>query len=145
MRRICTKCNKEKDFDDFGYDKRYGVRSCCKKCRANQEKERRKSIGKKHYRVLSIASTYNVSKEEAKKLSEIKNCQICNIEFTINKKNTRSATGQSIDHCHQTGKVRGVICSGCNLALGHARDNIDVLKSMILYLEKAEQNQIINQ
>jgi hypothetical protein len=40
-----------------------------------------------------------------------------------------------IDHDHNTGKVRGLLCSFCNLSLGFARDNIDVLQCMIKYLE----------
>ncbi len=38
------------------------------------------------------------------------------------------------DHCHATGKVRGVLCHHCNLMLGHARDNSDVLANAIKYL-----------
>jgi hypothetical protein len=40
------------------------------------------------------------------------------------------------DHCHTTGKVRGILCQRCNLILGHARDRIAVLKAAIAYLEK---------
>ena len=39
-----------------------------------------------------------------------------------------------VDHCHASGKVRGVLCNSCNNILGHARDNIDVLKSAAEYL-----------
>jgi hypothetical protein len=39
------------------------------------------------------------------------------------------------DHDHSTGDFRGWICFNCNTALGHARDNIEVLKKLINYLE----------
>ena len=144
MTRKCSKCKKEKHYDDFGYDKRYGVRSCCKRCRADREKDRRKSMGKDYFRILSVASTYKVSREKAKAMCETKMCEICGVEFTKNKKNVRSATGQAIDHCHQTGIIRGVICSGCNLALGHARDDKNILKSMIEYLQRFEDRALAN-
>lgn len=40
------------------------------------------------------------------------------------------------DHDHLTGKFRGWLCSGCNSALGHAGDNIALLKKLIGYLER---------
>lgn len=38
------------------------------------------------------------------------------------------------DHCHTTKRVRGVLCNHCNLMLGHARDNPDVLTKASNYL-----------
>jgi hypothetical protein len=40
-----------------------------------------------------------------------------------------------VDHCHSSGKVRGVLCNPCNNVLGTAKDNIDILKAAITYLE----------
>lgn len=42
-----------------------------------------------------------------------------------------------VDHCHDSGKVRGLLCYNCNCLLGQARDRIDILKNAIAYLEKA--------
>lgn len=44
--------------------------------------------------------------------------------------------GLYVDHCHKTGKVRGLLCSTCNLGIGYAKDNVEILKNMIKYLEK---------
>lgn len=41
----------------------------------------------------------------------------------------------AVDHCHTTGKVRGYLCSHCNLMLGHAQDNPEVLRRAAQYLE----------
>ncbi len=40
------------------------------------------------------------------------------------------------DHCHKTLKFRGILCNGCNTALGLAQDNIEKLQKMINYLTK---------
>lgn len=45
-----------------------------------------------------------------------------------------------IDHCHTTGKVRGLLCRNCNLALGHVKDNTGVLKNLIGYLTAAAES-----
>lgn len=41
-----------------------------------------------------------------------------------------------LDHCHASGKVRGVLCPGCNILLGHAKDDTFRLTQAIAYLEK---------
>jgi len=40
----------------------------------------------------------------------------------------------SLDHCHKTGKIRGLLCNNCNLALGNFKDNVRFLKKAIKYL-----------
>lgn len=42
-----------------------------------------------------------------------------------------------VDHCHWTGKVRGILCPSCNSALGLFKDNIATLENAIQYLSRA--------
>lgn len=39
-----------------------------------------------------------------------------------------------VDHCHKTGKVRGLLCHECNTFIGLINDDISILKSIINYL-----------
>lgn len=59
-------------------------------------------------------------------------CAICNTHHTI----IHEKTGKSlhVDHCHTTGKVRGLLCYQCNAGLGYFRDNTNYLQSAINYL-----------
>ena len=53
--------------------------------------------------------------------------------------NTTKRNGKTkrfaIDHCHSSQKVRGLLCAFCNALIGYARDDIEILRSAILYLE----------
>ena len=42
----------------------------------------------------------------------------------------------SVDHDHSTGKVRGLLCIRCNTVLGNALDSVEILKNLIVYLNK---------
>ncbi len=55
-------------------------------------------------------------------------CQIC--------KSMPSTHKLAVDHCHVSGKNRGLLCLHCNCGLGNARHSIPILRSMITYLEK---------
>jgi len=65
-------------------------------------------------------------------LEQDNKCCVCYIELDQCKQ-------ISIDHCHKSGDVRGLLCSRCNLMLGMVEDNIDILQSAINYLAKEEQ------
>lgn len=49
-----------------------------------------------------------------------------------------SRSGWHTDHCHSTGKVRGILCHGCNVAVGHAKDQPTVLRGLADYLEQSD-------
>ena len=41
----------------------------------------------------------------------------------------------AVDHCHKTGKIRGLLCAHCNHGLGNFKDNIEIIKNAIKYLK----------
>ena len=80
---------------------------------------------------LKRQKRYNLTKEEVKLLMSKDKCQICSYQFKEDKE-------KHIDHCHDTKFVRGVLCSKCNLGLGHFKDSELRLKSAIAYLRKSK-------
>ena len=43
-----------------------------------------------------------------------------------------------VDHCHESGRIRGLLCGNCNSALGHAKDDIIRLRNLIRYLQEQQ-------
>lgn len=133
--KTCGKCKETLELRQFGIDKRWNKpRSYCKSCCRLNEKDYRKKYPDK-IRASNISQAYNVSLEEARELMSIERCESCNVKLTKAKQNVRNKTDQVIDHCHKTGEVRGVLCSGCNLGLGHFTDSITKLQNAIKYLK----------
>lgn len=86
----------------------------------------------------SIKSRYNLSWPEFTKLYEDQHgvCGLCstrlNVEFGMNSK----VLNFTVDHCHSTGQVRGLLCRKCNTAIGMFGDSKDMMIKAIAYLEK---------
>lgn len=57
-------------------------------------------------------------------------CAICRT------RTDRQKQHMAVDHCHQTGKIRGILCSSCNKGIGHFKDNPTLLNRAIVYLTK---------
>ena len=67
-------------------------------------------------------------------------CAICKTHVEFNSQGfghgSVTSRGQAaVDHCHETGKVRGVLCGSCNIMLGKAYDDPAVLRNAAAYLE----------
>jgi hypothetical protein len=103
-------------------------RFCSREC---NERERRAS-GRQ--RTASLRSyykrRYGLTELEVATLRKLAVCGICGTD----EPQGRHGNFQ-IDHDHVTGEVRGVLCHNCNLMIGHAQDDPDILRAAIAYLE----------
>lgn len=80
----------------------------------------------------SVLKEYNISQEDYDFLVKKQDdkCAIC---LSSDKKHNRK--NWCIDHCHNTKLVRGLLCVQCNVLLGNANDDVELLKKAIKYLE----------
>jgi len=96
------------------------------KARRKAYKEKPENKDKKY--IKSLMRFYKMTPEQYKELFERQEgkCAICKI------KPERKLV---VDHCHSTGKVRGLLCGKCNLGIGYLKDSIDFLSNAIKYLQ----------
>lgn len=146
--RKCSRCKTEKELIEFQKEKTGRISSCCKDCRReiyidwerrNPDKRRKLHIEyyertKKVRRWDLILKKYNVTQEQYEELfnKQKGGCAICKSKEPKHNKSIHLL----VDHCHTTGKVRGLLCNRCNTTLGLVDDNIKNLKTMIKYLKK---------
>lgn len=148
--KICSSCGKEKLLSDFYKESRVkdGRARRCKQCHCkvtnvyrqkNPELYRKASL--KHWHNLDDKKKhsnwirrYGITADEYTNMFESQNgkCKICSQECP---------TGRvlAVDHCHKTGKVRGLLCTKCNTALGMLNDNIKYFEIAIEYLKSYEE------
>ena len=101
---------------------------------AKDNESRRARYAKNPEKVLiaNTANRYGITKKESTLLRErvaLNKCDLCDDPDINGYKNDFC-----IDHCHETKRIRGVLCRKCNLALGYFNDNLDTLSKAIKYL-----------
>jgi hypothetical protein len=88
-------------------------------------------------RAKGLHSRHKITDKEYFEMQQDQNgtCAICG-----KKESAVTSYGEikplAVDHCHETGKIRGLLCDGCNRALGFFKDSVSNLESAIEYLKK---------
>lgn len=128
----CAKCETLKSKDDFYEDGRTysGYSPYCKSCNSLSCKQYRSKTTRKEMRNRQLQADYGLTLEQYHMILTLQNnaCAICG--------KTDEYRALCVDHDHKTGKVRGILCSSCNRALGYFHDRVDVLKKAMAYIEK---------
>jgi Autographiviridae endonuclease VII len=127
----CPKCKQIKKITEFNKDKYTftGLAIYCRSCNRLKSKTQYHTH-KDNHKNTQLKSDFGITLEQYKeKLKNQNNC--CAICKSLPKNNRML----SVDHCHKTGKVRGLLCSGCNSGLGYFKDNINIIAIAIKYLQ----------
>lgn len=125
----CKSCG-ETNIVNFYVDKDGNrTNSVCRECHKAQCKDRWHARTPVEKQATRMRTMYGITPEQYKQMHEDQQgkCKICNT--TPNTKRSLH-----VDHCHKTGKVRALLCSGCNTALGSFKDDPNLLMNAIEYL-----------
>lgn len=135
LNKRCSICHQIKLKSEFHKNKSHkdGYHHVCKICDSDRKKKlyAESSEYRNKQRLGYLKSVYKIDENIYKNMLIQQNnkCAICKNEF-------KSSRTTHIDHNHNTGKVRELLCSKCNHLLGLSDENIDRLKSAITYLER---------
>lgn len=133
-KKRCTKCHQTKPLTDFSPSSKAldGHLSSCRTCRSQHTKNWQKNNVVK-YRAKQKQFKYGITPamEAALYVNQNGVCAICG---------KSPPDSLVVDHCHETGIIRGLLCRRCNLGLGMLGDTLDSLSSAVRYLKKRRSN-----
>lgn len=139
--KTCKTCGETKSYDEFPNGRLYsdGKRPHCLTCRrAYERKSYHKNKHKNPYvyevdKDAKLKRTYGISYQEYLTILEVQqnSCAICGVD------QEDVSRAFAVDHCHDTGKIRGLLCSNCNTGIGNLRDDVGLLQRAIEYLNNA--------
>lgn len=147
----CSCCKVEKPFEEFQIDRsrRDGFLHRCKSCQAARDRRkygitRDKQIADarrwnvqnpERYRDIQLRRSYGISLTEYNEMLGRQRgvCAVCR---------RADERALSVDHCHSTGQVRGLLCGACNRALGILEDDAARVEALAAYLKKQRPSQI---
>lgn len=151
-KKTCRSCCKIRDLTDFRDDQRSydGYAHWCRPCQTSDRRDRRqadpeaaRAVEREHYRKtrdrhadLKFRATYGITKAERDEIEERQcgQCASCG-KPPSGKGHTKKLF---VDHCHSSGRVRGLLCHPCNVALGLLRDDPAVIQALLRYAERGE-------
>jgi Autographiviridae endonuclease VII len=159
----CSKCKEPKSLDDFPpldaqtlakrpvNSKQQGRKSACRECIRASGRDYWRKVGRhkdpskrKKYKLdpqksrqLSIKKNYGMTSEEYQSMLDRQNglCASCNNPETA-KGNTGKLKPLAVDHDHVTGKVRSLLCSNCNQALGCLKEDPERVNALLRYIKQ---------
>lgn len=138
--KVCTKCGETKPCSEFGKsrDGKYGpvLRPACKRCNSERAiRWQQDNPGRlvSHKRKRLLADLYGLTPERYSAILRSQGgvCAVCGkAPGGTHARDFRLA----VDHCHESGQVRGLLCQKCNRAIGLLGDDPILMRKAISYL-----------
>ncbi|MEV4438520.1 endonuclease VII domain-containing protein [Streptomyces sp. NPDC049577] len=130
----CSKCSQAQPATEFYVVRKTGkrrdwCRTCVKSYNAEWQRANKDRVARTQRR-SKLKLKYGLTELEWERTLDTQGggCAICGAQ-------PHPKQGIAVDHCHTTGRVRGILCSKCNRALGYFRDDVERLLRAATYLE----------
>ena len=142
--RKCNICGESKPLTEYYTTRFKSVSDPTKqyyhgKCKACYIKKGQETYDPEKQKNTNLKYAYGITLEEYNIMLEKQDgkCAICK---TADPKGRQSGRGKVdnfyVDHNHDTGEVRGLLCNACNRAIGNFQDDPSILENAVLYLRK---------
>lgn len=133
--RVCFSCRKELPYESFAKDSQRtdgAQRECRHCCAARKSAWNKTEAGKRSAAATKLRQRFGLTLEDYERMYEEQAGKCLTCDSSESHRGHRLA----VDHCHTTGKVRGLLCKSCNVALGNARENPNILRRLAEYAEE---------
>lgn len=120
---LCKKCVRER-----------ARKRNIKTCRGRYQRIKASPDGVAKLRDYHLRKKYGISLDDYNRMHEAQNglCAICGEPEKVYR---GSRPELAVDHCHETGRVRGLLCNACNRGIGNLRDDVGLLRRALAYLD----------
>lgn len=123
----CPDCGLLKDASEFPRNRstKSGLAAYCKPCHnARTRASVARNGGARRYH---LRRRFGIEPADVERMIEAQGglCAVC-----------RKNPPTQVDHDHETGLVRGILCDGCNGGLGHFRDDPNLIRRAIAYVRR---------
>ena len=90
-----------------------------------------------YYRNIDLMKHYGITLQQYNDRLKNQNyvCAICKKPETVLNARSSRVKNLAVDHCHATGKIRGLLCTNCNRALGNLKDSFESANNLVAYLK----------
>ena len=128
----CRRCGVEKPLSQMRPDYRYICLECFSQI-GNEWRKKNPEQSARHKRNSHLLKRFGITLKEAEELLARQDgvCAICHLPIT-----DQRGYAAHIDHDHESGAVRGILCLRCNVGLGSFKDDISRLEAAIEYLRR---------
>lgn len=135
--KVCPTCKKLLPSSEFSKSYRGGLQSWCKQC-ASKHNAIYRDVNSVKVREWHLNYHYGITIEEYERMLQMQEgvCDLCKRPETAIDNRTGKVRPLSIDHDHETGVVRALLCKNCNQALGFVKDSPELLRRMADYIEE---------
>ena len=108
------------------------------KSRRQRQRKQKRIDDPDYYRKLNYKYNFDLPLEEYNQKLAFQNfvCDSCKKPERSTYRTTKIVKALAVDHCHTTKKLRGLLCSRCNILIGLAKDDIEILQNAIDYLKR---------
>lgn len=140
--KLCPRCEQSLPLTDFNKSSKRtnGYQLWCRSCSREHKRWRyRNGSGDKiklQARKYQLKTNYGLTLEEYQAMLDKQGggCAICGRQETQRSNPQGVVDSLRVDHCHTTGKIRGLLCSKCNFGLSNFNDNPELLINAAKYL-----------
>ena len=145
--KLCPRCSNVKPLEQFGQRRNGKPKGYCESCESLYQADHAATEDGRDMRRMArsrwnesnheyfLQYRYGITTDDYEEMlaKQGGRCAICGTDAPGGRNKV-----WSVDHCHSTNRVRGLLCHRCNMGLGYFKDDVERLRAAIAYLDQVK-------